>query len=92
MANKTANARIERERDVEVLIIEIINGKYLTEYKFPVEFLETIMTRLNNLHDEVRYILRSMVPSSIHVWPEGTREPKEKPEPETDNYTEDSPF
>lgn len=90
MASKTVNARIEREQNIEVLIVEIINGQHLTEYKVPVNFLETIMTRLNNLHDEVNYILRSIVPASIHRRPKDTL--RQEPESETDNYTEDSPF
>jgi len=90
MATKTVNARIVREQDVEVLIVEITDGENLTEYKVPVNFLETIMTRLNNLHDEVHYILRSIAPASIHRRTEDTL--IQKPEPETDAYTEDTPF
>lgn len=88
MASKTVNARIEREQDVEVLIVEIIDGENLTEYKVPITFLDTIMTRLNNLHDEVHYILRLTAPASIHRRTKDTL----RQEPEADNYTEDSPF
>ena len=79
MASKTVNAWLAMETDGEVVYLEITDNNNCTQYKISTNVLERLIPALRL--PPTKFSLYS------YTIPNG-----EEPEPETDNYTEDSPF